>query len=45
MLQAQQLVAQAAGSAESIHQAKSAAEAIIVAIYAVEWAPEAAKQP
>jgi hypothetical protein len=48
MLQAQQLVAQAAGSAESVQQAKLAAEAIIREFYAevgwqvkVTWEPEA----
>jgi hypothetical protein len=48
MLQAQQLVAQAAGSAESIQQAKTAAEAIIREFYeevawqvTVTWEPEA----
>jgi hypothetical protein len=50
MLQAQQLVAQAAGSAESIQQAKMAAEAIIGNFYAevgwhvrVEWAGQPAE--
>jgi hypothetical protein len=52
MLQAQQLVAQAAGSAESIQQAKMTAEAIITAFYAeidwqvtVTWASDAADRP
>jgi len=52
MLQAQQLVAQAAGSAESIQQAKAAAAAIITGFYGevgwcvqVTWASEAAGRP
>ena len=52
MLQAQQLVAQAAGSAESIQQAKAAAASIITGFYGevgwcvqVTWASEAAGRP
>jgi hypothetical protein len=52
MLQAQQLVAQAAGSAESIQQAEAAAAAIIAGFYGemgwcvqVTWASEAAGRP
>ena len=52
MFQAQQLVVQAAGSAESIQQAKTTAEAIITAFYGevgwqveVTWEPKAARRP
>jgi len=52
MLQAQQLVAQAAGSAESIQQAKAAAAAIIAGFFnevgwrvEVTWAAEAVGRP
>jgi hypothetical protein len=52
MLQAQQLVAQAAGSAESIQQAKAAAAAIIAGFYGevgwqveVTWAVVPADRP
>ena len=46
MLQAQQLVAQAAGSAENIQQAKIAAETILKALYAeVGWEVQVTWEP